>query len=241
MAPHQNNIGIFDQDAQKTKQKLEDTYFNANENGDFSLDQKKMLLEQRYALNKSQTKWVSVGISPKDLQPLVHINNANKRGPIFTLSDWSEFLSEQPKIISFFNENDGFEVIKLKNHEIFSAVTDADIKMIAIKYDDYTLYLGKISCINLFYVVKTLISCYIKFLYSLNLPKTYSDILLHALSINGDVITNVKNLLQCEIIQHFAIVELLELYPNIIFENVQAMMFPNLSGNLPGVESTYGN
>lgn len=192
-----------------------------------SCESRKLILEQRYPLNKSLSKWVSVGIDPKELSTVVQIYNAAIRGPKFNIQEWNEFLSLENSIISFCNDKTDFQVYKMNNHEINTVITEyQNIKMISIACDNSELYLGVKSCFNLF-SMKELIASYIKILYSLNFCNVYNGILSKAIDLDADLFTNIKRCLNMEKMEHFGIQEMIYLYPMIVSENYKSLMFFN--------------
>lgn len=196
--------------------------------------QKKLLLEQRYSLNKSLMKWVSVGLDPSNFQAIIYIHNTALMGSKFTISQWNEFLSLQQSIKSYFWGQSDFEIYYINNHEIRTVIT-TDIKMIAIKSNNYEIFLGESSCMYLLNTLQNIISSYLKFLYSLNLIDTFREILLLVISLNGDMLLNIKNNLNYENIKHFAIREIVDFYPDIVLENIKEIMFSDVVNDLVNI------
>lgn len=173
-------------------------------------------------------KWVSVGFDQLTFQLVISIHNAALKGSKFTISEWNEFLGLQHSVKSFFRGRSDFEVYYIANHEIRTVKVD-DIKMIAIKSNNYEIFLGESSCLYLLNTLQNIISCYIKFLYTLNLTGSFKDILLRIISLDGDMFINIKNSLNYEKIEHFAIREIVDFYPNVILENVKEMIFSDVA------------
>lgn len=172
-----------------------------------------MVLEKRYPLNPSLTKWVSIGIDPIELSPVVKINNAALKGPKFTIRDWHEFLSLETAFIIFFKDGCQFGEYKMNSHSIRSIVQN-EVLMIGIAYNNYELFLGDKSCFNLFNM-KELIHDYLNLLCSLNIGHVVDEKIS-----NGFALEHIKSCLHSDKIEHFAIKEMIQFYPHIITEKI---------------------
>lgn len=204
-----------------TKQKkcLQEVLNNKSSRVDYNSENtnnQMLILEKRYPLNTSLTKWVSIGIDPQELSPIVKIHNATLKGPKFTIQEWQEFLSLESILNIFYNDRVMFEAFKLKDYIIRPVIIN-NVAMIGVIYNNFELFLSAKSCFNLF-VLKVFIHSYLKLLYSLDFECIFNDMVLKGLDLEY-----IETCLQHERIDHFAIREMIQFYPTIVNEKINRL------------------
>lgn len=150
------------------------------------------------------------------------------RGVKFSVNQWMEFLSVENKIKAYFNNEIDFKNHVITGYEIRTHTIDS-IRVVGIKSEEYELYIGKNTCLHLFDSLKDIIWLYVQTLNSLDFLNLFNDLLLKAISSDGDVLTNMKNLLKFDNIAHYGVREILEFYPHLVADNIQLMFFKDLN------------
>lgn len=159
---------------------------------------KKLLLEHRYPLNKSCTKWLAVGLNPKkNFEIEVRITNFKSVDGInFNASTWHEFLQCEYLITQYFKNLSKVEYHNILEYELNFYSIDSK-KVVSIEWQNREICLGKESFDCLF-DIKNIINIYIKCLNLFDFITVYNNV-LSSVGNNGDnIFENLNNVLDNE-------------------------------------------
>lgn len=191
--------------------------------------ERKLVLELRYSLDNDNTRWLAVGIDPKNFDVAIRLTSFKRlHGVQFTIDGFCEVMQLQNMIMEHLTVENNVEYYSFPQGEIYFHKIDS-VKTITITNKHF--YNGEQQClgeqaIHQLFNLSNAVQYYAKLLKSLNISSVFYDVVMKAyrISANGgdlnfyiDQLTNVENVLSC-----LAIKEIMLFYPEKIFDNTIA-------------------
>lgn len=202
---------------QSSTQQSEDQFTNKRNNT--------LINESIYYLNKSKSKWVSVGFSlERKYDPIIKLGGCKyNQKVIFTEDQWNSFLNNQGIMLSFiYSTGFGWQPMRGNGFEI-QFVFIKDSRIIKLVQDGGNEIFLAGDTINEVVRLANLIKYRFDLLKDQEFSKYY-NILVAGLSIkNGDLIKHVYDIISPILMSSnvCCVLELIHLYPDCLIEDVE--------------------
>ena len=186
-----------------------------------------LINESIYYLNKSKSKWVSVGLSvERKYDPIIKLGGCkNNQNVIFNEDQWISFLNNQGIMLSFIYSNGfGWQPMQGKGFEIHFVFIN-ESRIIKITQGDANEVFLAGDTINELVSLTNLIKYRFDMLKSQEFS-IYYNIIFSGISIrNGDLLKNVYDVISpltnTNSVNVCCVLELLNFYPECIIEDVE--------------------
>ena len=187
-----------------------------------------LINESRYYLNKSKSKWISIGFSlEKKYIPVVKLGGyKNNQNVIFTEDQWVSFLNQQGIIMGFIHSDSfGWQSMEGNGFQLhFILIKESRVIKITQEGGN-CVYLAE-DGINEANKLADLIQYRLDLLKSQEFSKYYNILVAGVSSKNGDILQNVYNVISplknLNSQNIYCVLELLNLYSDCIFEDVES-------------------
>lgn len=182
-----------------------------------------------YFLNKSTTKWVSVGLSPgNDFDVRIKIAGAKKQCITLSAYEWKRFIEEKNVLQRYVTkEVNLFPPLRMANLRISCECYDGVTKVLKIEKDSDILYLSYEGLKELWRLAG-LVNVRTEYLTSLQYEKHYKEILIYLSTREGDLFQEVEQMMNGVVSEYGAItMELLTIGLEKIVADVQLMKKAN--------------
>ncbi|KAK9876867.1 hypothetical protein WA026_017368 [Henosepilachna vigintioctopunctata] len=154
-----------------------------------------MLCSKVFFINKSKTKYVSVGLSHQ-FKAVVRISGSSLKGHHidFTTEDFRELLKSEEFLLRNLSKVSSQEFKKINNVTLFF-ITINNKCILGVRNERSQIYIGRETLCELL-SLQELINDYIEFLEYHGFEDFYAMITRTVTKLNGDVLANIKNLLE---------------------------------------------
>lgn len=156
-----------------------------------------LLSQNIYFLNKSHSKWVCVGLDINlYYEPVIRIVGLKKQSITMNLEQWKKFVISKLRIMSCFNKsNPVYSVFKIGDIKISYDCFDGVNKILKMEKHGECLYISHEGLIELWHIIE-LINIRIENLKVLDYGKYYKNFIERLSMMEGDVKTNMENLIE---------------------------------------------
>lgn len=156
----------------------------------------KLLNHRVYALNKSNTKFVAVGLRPHSgFNPVIHIFGVKTEGVVFDEQEWKELVEQQVCLVKYFSTRE-LDVLPPKiSQKTIKYQTIRGDKVLAIRDErGIEVFLGQSSVYELLDLVG-LIDYRVEILKGLDFCQFYSSVIKGVADLPGDDRSTIQNVL----------------------------------------------
>ena len=206
-------------------------FFNQSCNKKQSKENKKDVLvnETTYHINKSKSKWISVGYSiERKYEPVIKLGGIkNNQCVVFNENQFTSFLNNQGIMMSFiYSTTSGWQPMKVDGYEIHF-VFIGDSRIIKIVQDDNNEIFLAGDSINEIVNLSDLIKYRYDIIKCQDFSNYYNILISSASSKNGDIIKNIYDVIvslrNVNSVNACCVMELLTIYPKIVIEDVESL------------------
>lgn len=191
-----------------------------------TLQQLKIIYEMKYALNKSESKFISIGIDVENWVPMLKISGSNGIGIPLSCEDWETITNDiNIKKIDNFFKNGSMEPIEMNGSGLRVTGQQFNQKNVLNfkSTENYYVVMAEVSIRRLF-EISTLIDMRKKEIEGLDMHDHYTDVLFASIQLGGVPFNNFKaiasSLGQFQPINLYCMLEMFLLFPEIINKNL---------------------
>lgn len=150
--------------------------------------------ERRFNLNKSRSKFISIGVARDfDYKPCVKLAGNKSDGILLTEQEWCEILNNQKIITNYLYSNDATDTIYIAGISIsFEQISSA--RVVRISKNNLYVYLGYESVCKLWELLP-LVRCRLDMVKKLQFNTFYQMLRKGLKTQNGNVFVNATNIL----------------------------------------------
>lgn len=161
-----------------------------------SLNDVPLLSQSVYFLNKSNSKWVCVGLDHNlYFEPTIKIVGLKKQSITMNMEEWKKFVAHKLRIMSCFKkDNQLFSTFKIGDMKISYECFDGINKVLRMDKNGECLYISQEGLLELWQLIE-LINIRIENLFNLNYGRYYKNIIESLSMMVGDVRSNMGNLI----------------------------------------------
>lgn len=177
-----------------------------------------------YFLNKSFSKWVSVGLSPySHFAPVVEIVGTKKQKAVFIEEEWKKFLFESQQLKKYVDDNVLIPTIKLSGVKISSEYIDGVRNVLKVQKDGDVLFISYEGMKEL-WDLENLIEARLTYLQTLNFRKYYREVAEYVEKAEGAEEAEIRMLLEGPVSEHLCILKEFMVYnPNALMSFVDLL------------------
>lgn len=199
-------------------------YHNQQNKTDLSQSRRDVLLnESTYFLNKSKSKWISVGFS-LEKKPTIKIAGQKKNQyVIFNEEQWISFLNSEGIMQSFIFYNYEWQP-RLENGFFIHFLNIGDTRVIKITQENGNEVFLASDTLNQIVGLQHIVKYRLEILKSYDFLNYYSVLISGLSSKSGDIIKNVYDVISPlkNSVNVCSVLELLHFYPDCIIEDVES-------------------
>lgn len=190
-----------------------------------------MIFETKYFLNRSETKFISIGIDVLEWTPALCLSGSNDMGITINLDEFEIIMNNENQLKKFYeigsmkpiNVNDKFEISGQKIN---------NVNILKFKKNDLCVYVGRITIEN-FFSLLPVINLRVKHINKLDTKDFYRDVLYSCIQLGGVAFDNIVDVLRGaetsyqnidQGINIYCITELLHINPDIIKKDLYNLM-----------------